>query len=56
MVTIQDVRFAPFEIGQESSQGVLIPGGKVIIERYEGFRAQLPQQARDLKLDHRELT
>jgi len=37
-------------------KGVLIPGGKVIFERYEGFRAQLPQQARDLKLDHRELT
>jgi len=37
-VTIQDVRF---------------PGGKVMFERYEEFRAQLPQQARDLKLDHR---
>ena len=37
-------------------RGVLIPGGKAIFERYERFRAQLPQQARDLKLDHRELT
>jgi hypothetical protein len=36
--------------------GVLIPGGKAIFGRYELFRAQLPQQARDLKLDHRELT
>jgi hypothetical protein len=36
--------------------GVLIPGGSVIFERYERFRAQLPQQARDLKLNHRELT
>jgi len=36
--------------------GVLIPGGSVIFERYERFRAQLPQQARDFKLDHRELT
>jgi len=33
-----------------------VPSGKVIFERYERFRAQLPQQARDLKLDHRELT
>jgi hypothetical protein len=36
--------------------GVLIPGGKVIFERYERFRAQLPAQARDAKLDHHELT
>jgi hypothetical protein len=36
--------------------GVLIPGGKTVFERYEAFLAQLPQQARDLKLDHRELT
>lgn len=36
--------------------GVLIPGGKIVFERYEAFLAQLPQQARDLKLDHRELT
>lgn len=36
--------------------GVLVPGGKAIFERYEGFRTQLSQQARDLKLDHRELT
>jgi hypothetical protein len=35
---------------------VLIPGGKTVFERYERFRAQLPRQARDLKLDHRELT
>jgi len=36
--------------------GVLLPGGKVVFERYEYFRAQLPQQARDLRLEHRELT
>lgn len=36
--------------------GVAIPGGKAIFERYERFRAQLPQQAGELKLDHRELT
>jgi hypothetical protein len=36
--------------------GMLIPGGKMISERYERFRVQLPAQARDLKLDHRELT
>ena len=36
--------------------GVAIPGGKAVFERYERFRAQLPQQARELKLDHRELT
>jgi hypothetical protein len=35
---------------------VLTPGGKAVFERYERFRAQLPRQARDLKLDHRELT
>lgn len=36
--------------------GVLIPGGKAIIDRYLRFRAQFPAQARELKLDHRELT
>ena len=36
--------------------GVLIPGGKLIFERYQGFRAQLRAQARDVKLDYRELT
>lgn len=36
--------------------GVLIPGGKAVFGRYERFRAQLPQQSRDVKLDHRELT
>ena len=36
--------------------GVLVPGGKLISDRYEEFRAQLPQQARGLRLDHRELT
>jgi hypothetical protein len=36
--------------------GILMPGGKAIFDRYERFRAQLPAQAHDLKLDHRELT
>ena len=36
--------------------GVLIPGGKAIFERYERFRIQLPVQARNVNLDHRELT
>lgn len=36
--------------------GVLLPGGAAIFQRYEEFRTQLPQQARDSKLDHRELT
>jgi len=36
--------------------GVLIPGGKAVFDRYERFRAQLPQQSREVKLDHRELT
>lgn len=36
--------------------GVLIPGGKAVFERYGRFRAQLPQQSRDVRLDHRELT
>jgi hypothetical protein len=35
---------------------VLIPGGGPIFERFEHFRAQLPAQARDANLDHRELT
>ncbi len=34
----------------------LLPGGAVIFQRYEVFRLQLPQQARNLRLDHRELT
>lgn len=36
--------------------GVLTAGGKMIFDRYERFRAQLPAQARDVKLDSRELT
>ena len=36
--------------------GVLLPGAAAISQRYEAFRTQLPQQARDFKLDHRELT
>jgi hypothetical protein len=35
---------------------VRMPGGKAIFERYERFRVQLPAQARDVNLDHRELT
>jgi hypothetical protein len=35
---------------------VRMPGGKAIFERYECFRVQLPAQARDVNLDHRELT
>ena len=35
---------------------ILVPSGTVISERYEDFRVQLPQQARDVKLNHRELT
>jgi hypothetical protein len=35
---------------------VEMPGGKAIYERYERFRAQLRAQARDIHLDHRELT
>lgn len=34
----------------------VIPGGAAIFDRFERFRFQLPQQASDLKLDHRELT
>lgn len=37
-------------------RGVQMPGGKAIFERYEGFCAQMPAQARDVHLDHRELT
>jgi hypothetical protein len=37
-------------------KNVLMPGGTAIFDRYERFRAQLPTQARDSKLDHRELT
>jgi hypothetical protein len=36
--------------------GILIPGGKSIFERYGRFRDQLPAQAQDVRLDHRELT
>lgn len=36
--------------------GELLPGGTVIFGRYEQFRLQLPQQARELRLNHRELT
>lgn len=35
---------------------VQMPGGRAIFERYERFRAQLPVQAANLKLDVRELT
>ncbi|MEA2328771.1 MAG: hypothetical protein QOE68_3730 [Thermoanaerobaculia bacterium] len=35
---------------------VAIPGGKAIFDRYQRFRAQLPQQAREINLDYRELT
>lgn len=34
----------------------LIPGGRAVFERYDAFRAQLPQQAKGVKLDYRELT
>jgi len=33
-----------------------MPGGKAIFDRYEDFRAQLRSQAKEVKLDHRELT
>lgn len=36
--------------------GIMVPGGKAIFDRYERFRAQLPQQAQAVSLDHRELT
>jgi hypothetical protein len=35
---------------------VQMPGGKALFERYERFRAQLPVQAADLRLDPAELT
>jgi len=35
---------------------LMIPGGKAIFDRYQRFRIQLPQQAREIDLDHRELT
>lgn len=38
------------------TSGVQMPGGKAIFERYEGFRAQMPAQARDLHLHRTELT
>jgi hypothetical protein len=37
-------------------KAVLFPGGRAIFERYERFHAQLPAQARGVRLDHRELT
>jgi|ERR1051325_33350 hypothetical protein len=37
-------------------RSVLIPGGRVVSERYRLFRAQLPGQAGDARLHHRELT
>jgi hypothetical protein len=36
--------------------GVIIPGGKMIADRYEAFRVQLPLQAKGAKLDSRDLT
>jgi hypothetical protein len=36
--------------------GVQMPGGKAMFERYEHFRAQLPAQAEDVRLDPKELT
>lgn len=35
---------------------LLTPGGKAIFDRYQHFRIQLPQQAREINLDYRELT
>lgn len=35
---------------------VVIPGGKAIFDRYQQFRVQLRQQAREINLYHRELT
>jgi hypothetical protein len=35
---------------------LVIPGGKAIFDRYRRFRLQLPQQAREINLDYRELT
>jgi len=35
---------------------VQMPGGRAVFERYERFSAQLVAQARDVLLDHRELT
>jgi hypothetical protein len=36
--------------------GVQMPGGSAMFERYEAFRTQLPAQARDVRLNHTELT
>jgi hypothetical protein len=36
--------------------GVLIPGGRAVFARYQRFRVQLPEQAREVNLDRRELT
>jgi hypothetical protein len=35
---------------------IQMPGGKAIFERYEGFRLQLPIQAKNVRLDYKELT
>lgn len=35
---------------------IQMPGGKAIFERHEGFRAQLPAQSKDVRLDPGELT
>jgi hypothetical protein len=35
---------------------LMIPGGKAIFDRYQRFRIQLPQQAREINLDYHELT
>jgi hypothetical protein len=35
---------------------IVMPGGKAVFDRYVRFRNQLRQQARDINLDHRELT
>jgi hypothetical protein len=37
-------------------EDLVIPGGKAIFDRYQRFRLQLPKQAHEMKLDHRELT
>lgn len=36
--------------------GIEIPGGKVMFERYQGFRKQLPAQSKSVQLDVSELT
>ena len=37
-------------------EGLAIPGGKAVFDRYERFRLQLPKQAHEMNLDYRELT